>query len=822
MKKSELLIILIGAFCMTSVVFRDYIFEHKTLFPSNLLMSSYSPWKYEPVPEYPNGPPNKAMGFDNIRQAYPDRSFLRYALTKGIVPLWNPYIYSGAPFMAASNTAVWYPLSWAAAILSTNEGWNFLIIVQPILSIVFMYIFLRSLRVRMSLAAYGAFVYAVSGWMIVYWQEFLVLEHSVLWLPLALYASNRLWERQNDVLGFFFLLFALTCSIFGGFLQMSIYVYCVVVLWNTYLAVVYKRVNTYVLTAIVLSILIACIQLIPSVEAFLLSPRGLADGSFVFKDYLVSFQHLITFLAPDYWGNPATYNYFGGSAFYFEKIIFIGIIPLLFAIYGMTKIKQKTPAFWAILGLISLSLGFALPTSWLPYYLNIPVLSSSYPTRIFIVSAFSLSVVSCYGLQAFLEKPDRKKMIYILAIFSAALAAGWTVAAVARCAQSNVLRCIGFVKILGISRDVDSYGVVAFRNMIIPTIFLLTGWGIVLISKWSTKLIFLLVCLSTAASGFYFAQKYVYFGENRFVYPKLPVTEKITELAGYDRVWGYGNAFIEKNLPEYFQWFSTDGYSNLSSGRYAELLSTIKNNGKIADTIRRSDTDLFEASERDPFGYSNPYRLRIMSFLGVKYILETKKGLLKDAQPLDVRFPPEIFSLVWEDDTWRIWQYRRALPRAMFVKSYIVRNNPQQIIDALYDPEFSLDTTVVLEKEPIFWPPAVYSGEGESSAAITGYGLNTVTVVTQSPVPGFVVLSDNYYPGWKVEVDGKPGELYRANYTLRAVAVPQGRHVVTFRYMPLTFIAGMTVSSVGVLFTAATIIYMYRNSRRQKNKSSNT
>ncbi|MCX6793687.1 MAG: YfhO family protein [Candidatus Gottesmanbacteria bacterium] len=257
-------------------------------------------------------------------------------------------------------------------------------------------------------------------------------------------------------------------------------------------------------------------------------------------------------------------------------------------------------------------------------------------------------------------------------------------------------------------------------------------------------------------------------------------------------------------MPQYFHWFSTDGYGNLSSGRYAQLLSTIVNGGKLAGSVRRSDTDLYEASERDPFGFSNPYRMRMMSLFGVKYVLETKKGILKDTQSTEVRFPEKIFSLVWEDDTWRIWQYKPALPRVMFVRSYIVRNDAQQIIDALYDPSLNLATTVVLEHEPnVRSLSRADISVSTASAVITSYSANTVTISTSSQVDGFAVLSDTYYPGWTAAVDGRPAEVYRADFTIRAVAVPYGTHTVIFTYRPVTFIIGIVLTLVGILLTVS-------------------
>ena len=774
MKKIELCVVGLLAFIIL-FIFRPYLFEHKILFPSNLLVTLYAPWKYEPTPQYPHGPPNKPLGFDDIRQFYPNRKLLSESFFKRVIPLWNPYLYSGVPFMASFDTSVWYPLSWIAACMPTVDGWNFLVIVQPVLCLYFMYLFLKSLRLDSRICAYGAFVYAFSGWMVVYWQEILVLEHSFLWLPLVLYASNRLWERDSDVLGFLLLVMGLAISVFGGFLQMSIYVYLVVILWNAYMSVERKKVNMRILTAVIFSIFIAGIQLVPSVQAFLLSPRGANDGSFVFQNGLLPFRHIVTLFAPDYWGNPATYNYFGGNGFYFEKMIFIGIIPLLFFVYGMIKEKQKTAVFWTVLGLATFSMCFALPTSWLPYYLHLPVLSSSYPTRIFAVSAFSFSILSCFGLKKFLHDPDQKIIMYILAIFSLILGISWIVA-------------------------LKFHTSVSVRNLIVPTVFLVSGWGLVLIARYSKKTIFIFTCLLTVASSLYFAQKYVYFGESRFVYPSLPVITKLSELAGFDRVWGYGNAFIEKDLPQYFHWFSTDGYGHLSSERYAQLLSTIANSGKLGGLVRRSDTDLYEASELEPFGSANPYRLRMMSLFGVKYVLETKKGELKDKLSTDIRFPSSEFKLIWEDATWRIWEYTKALPRVLFATNYIVKTKPQDIITALYDTNINLSNTVILEKNPeVLLTQLTSSGQ----ATILSYDLNSVTIRTNSSAPGFLLLTDNYYPGWHATVDDKPANIYRADFTLRAVPVPNGTHTVVFTYRPVAFVIGIMLTLFGILLVVS-------------------
>jgi hypothetical protein len=562
-----------------------------------------------------------------------------------------------------------------------------------------------------------------------------------------------------------------------------------------------------------ISLCITAIQCIPSIEAFLMSPRGIDTGRAVFANSLLPFQYLITLLAPDYWGSPATYSYFGGNGFYFEKMIFIGIIPLVFAVYGATFVKEKSIRFWAILAVICLSLGFALPTSWLPYYLHIPVLSNSYPTRIFSVWALSAVVLACYGLKAYMQRPHWKRMICIFAGCTIVLAIGWIVVAGMWCIvnhQGNTAIWNMF-DIPSLKKYAASYATTTLHNLLIPTSIVFFGWIMIVSFKFSKTIGLFLVYGLTIVSGVFFAGKYLYFSEKRFVYPDLPVIDTLTQLSSsYDRVWGYGHAFIEKNIPQYYRWFSTDGYGNLSSNRYAELLSTIVNKGQLGGEVRRSDTDIYEASEWDPFSTANSYRLRMMSILGVKYVLESKKGELKDKIPVEKRFSQDLFTLAWQDPVWRIWEYKLVLPRALFADSYIVKSKDQEIIDALYDPETDLSHTVILENEPKEKLGLSQKTTGTQKATISDYSMNSITVSTDSDVDGFVVVMDNYYPGWHADVDGKNTSIYRANYTFKAVFVPKGQHQVVLNYLPLSFVLGVVATCIGVVLFLFCIVIVIK------------
>lgn len=77
---------------------------------------------------------------------------------------------------------------------------------------------------------------------------------------------------------------------------------------------------------------------------------------------------------------------------------------------------------------------------------------------------------------------------------------------------------------------------------------------------------------------------------------------------------------------------------------------------------------------------------------------------------------------------------------------------------------------------------------------LEGYKNNSVSLKAEMKDQGFLVLADNYYPGWKVFVDGKEQTLYKTNYALRGVHLEKGKHLIKFVYDPLSFKIGMYLS----------------------------
>ena len=145
-----------------------------------------------------------------------------------------------------------------------------------------------------------------------------------------------------------------------------------------------------------------------------------------------------------------------------------------------------------------------------------------------------------------------------------------------------------------------------------------------------------------------------------------------------------------------------------------------------------------------------------------------------------------------------IFENKNALPRAYAVPHSIVLNSETQILSELQSPDFDPYQVVILEEaRPVEESPNSFSFDS-SYAQISLYEPNRVIVESNLPEPGWVVLTDLYYPGWTAEVDGQKEHIYQANYLFRAVPVPAGLHVITFQFWPPSFTYGLTASLIAL------------------------
>ena len=117
-------------------------------------------------------------------------------------------------------------------------------------------------------------------------------------------------------------------------------------------------------------------------------------------------------------------------------------------------------------------------------------------------------------------------------------------------------------------------------------------------------------------------------------------------------------------------------------------------------------------------------------------------------------------------------------------------------------------------EEPV--PVPLQAASGQGSATVVAVKPTEMEVQTSSEIPNFLVTSDVYYPGWRATIDGQETKLYRADYALRGVVVPAGRHVVKFAYWPRRFYLGAAVSLLSLVLLGAVA---FKSFFRQTSKS---
>jgi hypothetical protein len=137
------------------------------------------------------------------------------------------------------------------------------------------------------------------------------------------------------------------------------------------------------------------------------------------------------------------------------------------------------------------------------------------------------------------------------------------------------------------------------------------------------------------------------------------------------------------------------------------------------------------------------------------------------------------------------------LPRAFLVGQARLFETYDDILAYMKTDEFDPAGEVLLmgsEDEGVDSP----GQEGPGTVEIIEYGARGMTLKAEAISSCYLVVSDVYYPGWRVYVDGNEDNLLRADYAFRAVRIDPGVHVVKMEYTPLFFKIGVLFSLAGI------------------------
>jgi len=176
--------------------------------------------------------------------------------------------------------------------------------------------------------------------------------------------------------------------------------------------------------------------------------------------------------------------------------------------------------------------------------------------------------------------------------------------------------------------------------------------------------------------------------------------------------------------------------------------------------------------------------------------------------------PEDKYELVFDKDV-RIYRNKGVMERVFVVPQIKVIDSKDKEVVQKKMKGLDLHKYVILEEEPEFSLPDSNFSEG-SIAEIIKYSPDEVEINANITGCGVLVLGDNYYPGWKVFVDGKEEELLKANFFLRGVFLKQGEHKVRFVYEPMSFKVGLVVSLLTLVGIVALVcVKTYRKSKKR-------
>jgi hypothetical protein len=183
---------------------------------------------------------------------------------------------------------------------------------------------------------------------------------------------------------------------------------------------------------------------------------------------------------------------------------------------------------------------------------------------------------------------------------------------------------------------------------------------------------------------------------------------------------------------------------------------------------------------------------------------------------------PDRFSLVYSGGTVEVFENRFAMPRAFIVpasnSSIEVLPNEEAQLTRLRSPDFDPEHQVILNAMPVELAGALPREARDTSAAVKHIHIssNSVDLRVDTDSPGVLVLSQMYYPGWQVFVDGRSEKILQTDYALTGVFVKEGPHYITFRYRPASLKFGLAITLATVFIVATVIIVSQRRLRRSR------
>ncbi|HEV8415892.1 MAG TPA: YfhO family protein [Bryobacteraceae bacterium] len=699
---------------------------------------------------------------ESVNQAY---SWMQFAITsvrQGILPMWDPYTLAGHSFLGEMQTAAFYPVHLLLALIPFDSAshlspitYHIWFAVTHVLAAGFMFALIRELGLSRFSAFIAGICFSFGGFVArVTWPHLL---ESAIWMPLVFLfllralraAGARLAALDATIAGAF-----LGLSVLAGGLHVILMEALVIVSAGIFHACTSKaRRSSVFRAALVIAVIgivgsaAGAVQLLPSIEYSSRVLRFIGPAGALPANQKIPYADMNDEFLPQSIGLLISPFAFNGTAGLGEATNpYIGALPLLAVVIGIRRYWRER---WVryLTGLAVAAFLYTLGNySWLHglLYALIPQLwSMREASRMVFVEDFALAILAAYGIEALVVKAGEP----------GGARAGW----------------------VGLDRTLLAIVTACAAALFVPAIF-----GKPDLNPWTM----LSIVVIFASYGLF---RYLEHGNRGGGVRLMMVALILFDLSACD--WTAVNRIAKaKSGVDYME-------RTLSARGAAQFLKARKGTFRVqieADPLPNIG-DLFSIPTINLVGgVTLPFDFeRMMPYpdlLNVRYIVT----------PATEQKP----GAVYQDAAWKVYENPSGYPRAWLVHETRAEPSAQLAAAQLGMPGFDARRTALTEV-PVALEPLAASAQ--ETAQVSAIAPNQIELEVNAQSRGLLVLSENYYPGWRATIDGQSAPIYRVDSGLRGVIVPRGRSRVELRYVPASVYWGALFSFLGFAGALAAI-----------------
>ena len=715
---------------------------------------------------------------------YSFRSFGAETFLKtGSIPQWNPYLFGGLPYIGAMHGDIFYPTAWLRWIMPVDLAITWGMVLHFVLAGWFMYRFTRSLGLSWGAALFSGIAYEMTG--IVASQMspghdgklfVSALTPLSFWVLIHAIRHARTWA-----FGVFAIVVAL---IVLGHYHMAYFLLIALGCWTLYLALwdperpvgvpAWKPIGLAALVVVV-GVSITAIQVLPFLAYIPFSPRAVGgpDQGWSFAtSYALPPSEVFTLLLPEF--NGVLEHYWGRNPIKFHTE-YMGFLPLALAALalGDQRHRRLVVAF-GVGALFFLMFSFAGHTPlYRPFFELLPGLNKIRAMgMVFYLVAFAACVLAGIGMDRVLTRIVRARTIVGVAGGAALFAILGVAGGLQGLAESLAIS----ERLLAVDANAPFLRAGALRLLMFVLLGGATLWAAAAgrigrsVATWA---LLALVALDLWSIDQKF---YTYSPRASQLFADDAVTTHLRQIRPPYRVLDAGDSYGQSILMAYRIPVAT-GYHGFQLQRYNELAG-----------ITEGGRNLFSPT--------------MLDMLAIRYLIlpapQPVSGYHQTVGPTPTAFGTT--AVLYERDTTPA--YARVLPAS-------AKALENQIVPTLVDPRYPVNGVALLPDTSTATTPTAKPPFRSStvSATVTDWrpGAMTVQLRGSEAAPSLLLMSENWYPDWRAEVDGKVGTVRRVNHTLLGVDLAPGAREVRLRYDSSDYSRGKLISAISLLFACGLI-----------------